>query len=79
MRLGRVSVGKVIPLNCITSLDIPVDRVLEAAKDKLEGVVIIGWDKDGELYCASTYADGGIVSWLLDECKYRLHQVVKED
>ena len=71
--------AKIIPLNCVTRLDLPVDRVLEAAKDKLEGVVLIGYDKEGEFYAASTYADGGIVSWLLDECKYRLHGVFKED
>ena len=54
--------GKVIPLNCITTLDLPVDRVLEAAKDKLEGVVLIGYDKEGEFYAASTYADGELAA-----------------
>lgn len=51
--------GKVIPLGCVTKLELPVDRVLEAAKEQLEGVVILGYDNDGNSYFASTYADGG--------------------
>jgi hypothetical protein len=64
--------GKVVPLNCITKLDLPVDRVLEGAKEKLEHVVIIGYDKDGEEYFASTFADGGDVLWLLERMKKKL-------
>lgn len=64
--------SKVIPLHCVTRLDLPVDRVLEMAKERLEGCVILGWDVDGELYFASTYADGGEVLWLLEKCKLLL-------
>lgn len=62
----------VIPLGCLTKLDLPVDRVLEAAKDKLEGVVLLGYDKDGMTYFSSTYADGGEVLWLLEQAKRAL-------
>lgn len=62
----------VIPLGCITKLDLPVDRILEAAKERLDSVVLIGWDKDGELYFASTKADGGDVLWLLEKAKQAL-------
>lgn len=62
----------VIPLGCVTRLKLPVDRVLEGAKDRLDDVVIMGYDKDGELYFASTYADGGEVLWLLEKCKIAL-------
>lgn len=64
--------GKVIPLNNVTKLDLPVDRVLESAKDQLEGVVLMGYDKEGEFYFASTYADGGDVLWLLENMKKKL-------
>ena len=64
--------SNVIPLNNVTKLDLPVDRVLESAKEALEGVVIIGYDKDGEHYFASTYSDGGDVLWLLEQCKKAL-------
>ena len=64
--------GKVIPIGGITKLDLPVDKVLEAAKGELEGAVIMGYTKDGDLYFASTYADGGEVLWLLENCKKKL-------
>lgn len=67
--------NNVIPLGCVTKLDLPVDRVLEAAKDQIEGVVILGYDKEGESYFASTYADGGDVLWLLEKCKKALLDV----
>ena len=63
----------VIPLGGVTRLDIPTDRVLEAAKGHCsEGVIVIGWDDDGSLYFASSMADGGEVLWLLEMCKKRL-------
>ena len=64
--------AKVIPLGGVTRLDLPVDRILEAAKKKLEGVVLLGYDKDGAFYFASTYADGGEVLWLLEKLKKQL-------
>ena len=66
---------KVIPLGNITKLDLPVDRVLESAKEFLDSAIIIGFDHDGELYFASTYADGGEVLWLLEKCKKSLLEV----
>lgn len=64
--------ARVIPLGMITKLDLPVDRVLEQAKDKMAHVVLMGWDKDGELYFASTFADGGEILWLMEKCKEAL-------
>ncbi len=66
----------VIPLGNITRLDLPVDRVLDAAKEDIsERVVVLGWDKDGELYFASSFADGGDVMWLLEKAKLALLNV----
>jgi hypothetical protein len=65
-------VGEVVPLGCITRLDLPPDRVLEGAMGRLEGLVIMGYDTDGELYFASTYADGGTVLWLMEQLKLKL-------
>ncbi len=61
--------GKVITLNCITKLDLPVDRVLDGAKEKLKSAVILGYDKDGEYYFAGTYAGTHEVLWLLEKAK----------
>lgn len=65
--------SKVIPFNGITKMDLPPERILEAAKGKdLEGVIIIGYDKEGGEYFASSYADGGTVLWLIERCKLAL-------
>ncbi len=42
--------NNVIPLGCITKLDLPVDTILESAKDKLEGAVILGFDKEDTFF-----------------------------
>jgi len=66
----------VISLGNITRLDLPVDRVLDAAKkDVSERVVVLGWDNDGELYFASSFADGGEVLWLMEKAKLALLNV----
>lgn len=73
-------VAKVIPYSGITRLDLPPERVLERAKSAdLEGVVVIGYTKDGEEYAASSYADGGTVLWLLERIKARLIAVVDSE
>jgi hypothetical protein len=67
---------KVILFTGITKLDLPPDRVLENNMgNDLEGVVIMGYTKDGEELFASSYADGGTVLWLIERCKLRLLQV----
>ena len=68
--------NNVIPLGMITTLDIPVDTVLEEAKEKMESVLLIGFDKEGELYFASTMADGGEALWLIEMAKKRLMEDV---
>ncbi|OYW62720.1 MAG: hypothetical protein B7Z31_00170 [Rhodobacterales bacterium 12-65-15] len=68
--------NNVIPIGCVTRLDLPVDQVLEGAKGmNLEGVVILGYFENGDQYFASTYADGGNVLWLLEMCKKQLLEV----
>lgn len=68
-----MSESNVIPLGNVTRLDLPTNRVLEAAKDTCsEGVVVMGWDDDGSMYFASSIADGGDVLWLLEKLKMML-------
>ena len=64
--------GKVIEFGGITTLDLSPDRVLEQAKGRLEGVVIVGFDLEGGEYFVSSYADGGTVLWLLERLKREL-------
>ena len=62
--------GDLIKIGGITKLDLPPDRILENAKGKLDGVVLIGFEKKtGDVFAASSYADGGDVLWLLESCK----------
>lgn len=69
--------GKVIPLNNVTRLDLPVDQVLEGTIGKLEDIIVLGYDKNGEEYFASSLADGADVLWLLERCKIKLLEIVE--
>lgn len=59
----------------VTKHDLPPDRVLENAKEKLKSVVIMGWDQDDEIYFASSLADSGDVMWLMEWAKKKLLEV----
>lgn len=64
----------------VTTLDVPVKKVLEAAiKAELKGVVVIGISKDDSQYFSSSLADGGEVLWLLESSKHRLMKLVWDD
>lgn len=69
----------VIPLGNITYLDLPTQRVLEAAKAECtDTVVVLGYDEKGDFYFSSSVADGGAVIWLLEQAKLRLLDVVED-
>ena len=69
-------VGNVTVLPVVTTLSIPVKRVLQQAMKALpEVVVVIGRDKDGELYFASSEADGGTVLWWMEKAKKALLEI----
>tara|TARA_Y100000310_G_scaffold67277_1_gene62575 strand:- start:20003 stop:20230 length:228 start_codon:yes stop_codon:yes gene_type:complete len=73
-----VNGDNVVPLGNITRLDLPVDRVLDAAKERLDGeggVIVLGWDKDGEVYFSGSMADGGVALWLLEKAKKALLEI----
>ena len=72
--------GDVVILPCVTRLDLDPKRVLSAALDKeLSGVFVMGFDKEGEVYFASSYADGGTVMWLMELAKRRLLDVAEKE
>ena len=48
------------------------DVVLKEALGKLEAAIVIGYDKDGEAYFASSDPDGGNCLWLMELFKKRL-------
>lgn len=61
--------GDVVQLPVITKLNIDADRALANLAGKLEGFVLAGYDKEGNEYFSSSYADGGEALWLLERCK----------
>lgn len=75
-----VKKSKVVTLHAETRLDIPSDRVLESAVGKLNGVVVIGWGKDNEdLYFASSIADSAEVMWLLENARFELISLSRQE
>lgn len=56
----------------ITGHDLPADRVLEQATDKLDEVMVIGFTKEGCYYFASSVSDGGKALWHLEMAKKHL-------
>ena len=70
---GMKLVDKVTVLPVITTLDIPTERILNAAiSAELQNCFVVGVDKDGELYFASSMADGGSVLWWMEKAKVAL-------
>lgn len=65
-------------MNIITPLDIPADRVIKNAFGKLQDVVVMGYDKDGVEYFASSSGSGPDVLWMLERAKHRLLQMVQD-
>ena len=65
--------NNVVILPVVTRLDVPAERVLNAAlAEDLEGVVVIGQQTDGGYYFNSSLADGGEVLWILEWAKLAL-------
>lgn len=64
--------GKVLDFSGITKHDTDPDRALENLKGKSGGFVIAGFDKEGNEFFASTYAEGGTALWLLKRCERAL-------
>lgn len=59
----------------IVTKDHDSDVMLKLAAGELNEVVIVGWDKKGELFFSSNVADGGTVLWLLEKAKKRLLEI----
>ncbi|MEE9532721.1 MAG: hypothetical protein V3W52_17215 [Syntrophobacteria bacterium] len=63
--------GDLVRLGNVTTLDLPVDLICDSAK-QLEGIVILGYDEEGEEYFASSYGDKKEVLWLLRRLEKQL-------
>ncbi len=71
--------SNVVDLPVITTLDIDPRRILAKALEAgMTTVVVVGVDKDGNEFFASSIADGADALWHLERAKYRLLKVVDE-
>lgn len=67
--------GDVVEIGCVTSLDVPPEKVLQKAIEaKIEDVIVLGWDADGEFYVASSAASGPEFLWKLELARQHLMQ-----
>lgn len=70
----------VVILDVITSLPIPVERVLNSALEAdLDTVLVIGYDKSGNFYFAGSQSDGPENIWLCEMAKHKLIKVTIDD
>lgn len=63
--------GEVVSGDFLTKADIPVEQVLDAAKD-LDVVFVLGRDGDGELVAASSTGEVGEILLMVEEWKHKL-------
>ena len=69
----------VIDFPGVTRLPLDPEKVLEAAQDELETVLVIGYTKGrGEFWFASSEPSGPECLWLLETAKRVLMQVASE-
>jgi len=62
--------GDVTHIGGKTKLDIPVNGVLEGAIEKdLDVAIVMGYDKDGKVYFASSIGDAPEMNYLADKFK----------
>jgi hypothetical protein len=63
----------VIALNVLTTINLPPERILNAALEAdLAALVVVGYDKNGQYYFHSSIPHGATINWLLDQCKKRI-------
>lgn len=63
--------AQIIPFPGGTILPIPVEGVLEAAK-QCEAVLVLGVDAEGAFYAAASISDGHTLLWWLEQFRHKL-------
>jgi len=63
----------VVALDAYTTLDLPIEKVLDGAKEGVVGeVVVIGEGVEGMLYFATSSGNGPKILWLLEQARLTL-------
>lgn len=71
--------AKILQFDGLTTNRLEPDAVLESAKDKLEDVILLGWDKDGELYMAANFSDAAKLIYLMERAKHAFFHLADEE
>jgi hypothetical protein len=58
-----------LPVTDFRSVECVLDRARAAG---LTDILVIGWDRNRDLWTDTNVADGGAILWLLELCKARL-------
>jgi hypothetical protein len=66
-------------LGTLTTLNIPPDRVLDGAKGQLDEVLLLGWDKNGDPYVATSIAGENGIARMGDLANRFLHKLYNGD
>lgn len=69
---GEKPLADVIDYSLVTRHDVHIEKVLDAAKEECETVVICGLDGNGDLYFSSSHANSAEILLLLERCKAEL-------
>lgn len=70
MGAGGRLMGDVIILPVETTLDLPLDRVLDGAREaEVSCALVLGYGKDGAFYMASQECDAGKILILLERAR----------
>lgn len=65
--------GEVIDGHFITTHKLSPDRMMERASEYgLEDVIIVGRDKSGDMFFATSYSDSGDIIYWLEKAKHEL-------
>lgn len=65
--------GEVIPLGTITNGDWPIQKVVDGINcEKIEHIVVVAFDKDGNLELAMSSGQIPINLWMLELAKKRV-------
>lgn len=68
--------GNVIQFCGTTTVDIEAEKVLDGALNHgLDSVLVLGMDRDGEFYAASTTSDPQHLLWLMEKMRFILMDV----
>ena len=68
--------AEVVRFTGISTLPLDPDLLLNEAVGNLDRVIIIGIDKEGEEYFASSEPDGGVCVWDMERAKLKLLRLV---